>query len=90
MVGLEKQTGTKFSYLPYKSGGEAATQLVGKHIDANVNNPSENVEVWRAGTILSCGQCPAMGPPYPLWRVQPRPQFREDCGLLRISRRSEP
>jgi tripartite-type tricarboxylate transporter receptor subunit TctC len=51
MVGLEKQTGTKFSYLPYKSGGEAATQLVGKHIDANVNNPSENVEVWRAGQV---------------------------------------
>jgi tripartite-type tricarboxylate transporter receptor subunit TctC len=51
MVGLEKQTGAKFSYLPYKSGGEAATQLVGKHIDANVNNPSENLEVWRAGQV---------------------------------------
>lgn len=51
MVGLEKQTGAKFAYLPYKSGGEAATQLVGKHIDANVNNPSENLEVWRAGQV---------------------------------------
>jgi len=51
MVGLEKATGTKFAYLPYKSGGEAATQLVGKHIDANVNNPSENLEVWRAGQV---------------------------------------
>jgi len=28
-VFLEKKTGAKFAYLPYKSGGEAATQLVG-------------------------------------------------------------
>ncbi len=38
-------------YLPYKSGGEAATQLVGNHTQANVNNPSENLEVWRAGQV---------------------------------------
>ncbi|RAI45036.1 Bug family tripartite tricarboxylate transporter substrate binding protein [Rhodoplanes roseus] len=50
-VFLEKRTGAKFTYLPYKSGGEAATQLVGGHVDANVNNPSENVEVWRAGQV---------------------------------------
>ena len=48
---IEKRTGAKFSYLPYKSGGEAATQLVGNHIAANVNNPSENLEVWRAGQV---------------------------------------
>src|SRR3977135_2549787 len=48
-VFMEKKTGAKFSYLPYKSGGEAATQLVGNHSAANVNNPSENLEVWRAG-----------------------------------------
>ncbi|HTS85958.1 MAG TPA: tripartite tricarboxylate transporter substrate-binding protein, partial [Usitatibacter sp.] len=28
-VFMEKKTGAKFLYLPYKSGGEAATQLVG-------------------------------------------------------------
>jgi putative tricarboxylic transport membrane protein len=50
-VFLEKNTGTKFVYLPYKSGGEAATQLVGNHIQSNVNNPSENLEVWRAGQV---------------------------------------
>ena len=48
---MEKKTGAKFSYLPYKSGGEAATQLVGNHTEANVNNPSENLEVWRAGQV---------------------------------------
>jgi tripartite-type tricarboxylate transporter receptor subunit TctC len=50
-VFLEKKTGTKFAYLPYKSGGEAATQLVGNHTASNVNNPSENLEVWRAGQV---------------------------------------
>ena len=50
-VFVEQKTGAKFSYLPYKSGGEAATQLVGKHTEANVNNPSENLEVWRAGQV---------------------------------------
>src|SRR5690349_7275653 len=50
-VFMEKQTGAKFLYLPYKSGGEAATQLVGNHTQANVNNPSENLEVWRAGQV---------------------------------------
>jgi tripartite-type tricarboxylate transporter receptor subunit TctC len=34
-------------------GGEAATQLVGNHTASNVNNPSENLEVWRAG---QCGR----------------------------------
>src|SRR3954468_14685315 len=48
---MEQKTGAKFSYLPYKSGGEAATQLVGKHTEANVNNPSEKLEVWRAGQV---------------------------------------
>lgn len=50
-VALEKATGAKFSYIPYTSGGQAATQLVGKHIDSNVNNPSENIAQWRAGQV---------------------------------------
>src|SRR5438046_1654709 len=50
-VFVEQKTGAKFSYLPYKSGGEAATQLVGNHTESNVNNPSENLEVWRAGQM---------------------------------------
>ena len=50
-VFMEKKIGAKFAYLPYKSGGEAATQLVGNHTAANVNNPSENLEVWRAGQV---------------------------------------
>ncbi len=50
-IFIEKRTGAKFAYLPYTSGGEAATQLVGNHTASNVNNPSENLEVWRAGQV---------------------------------------
>jgi putative tricarboxylic transport membrane protein len=50
-VGLEKATGTKFIYVPYKGGGEVAVQLVGKHVDSTVNNPGEAVAQWRAGTL---------------------------------------
>jgi len=50
-VNLEKQTGAKFTYIPFKGGGEVATQLVGKHIDSSVNNPIEAVAQWRAGNL---------------------------------------
>jgi tripartite-type tricarboxylate transporter receptor subunit TctC len=50
-VGIEQITGAKFSYVPYKGGGEVATQLVGKHVDSTVNNPIEAVAQWRAGSL---------------------------------------
>ena len=50
-ANIEQATGAKFTYIPYKGGGEASTQLVGKHIDANVNNPSESIAQWRAGQV---------------------------------------
>jgi putative tricarboxylic transport membrane protein len=50
-VGLEKRTGAKFTYIPYKGGGEVATQLVGNHVNSTVNNPIEAVSQWRAGQL---------------------------------------
>jgi putative tricarboxylic transport membrane protein len=50
-VALQKQTGTKFTYIPYKGGGTVAVQLVGNHIDSSVNNPIEAVAHWRAGKL---------------------------------------
>ncbi|MDB5943774.1 MAG: hypothetical protein JWQ13_3340, partial [Ramlibacter sp.] len=50
-VGIEKATGTKFIYIPFKGGGEVAVLLVGKHIDSTVNNPIEAVAQWRAGQL---------------------------------------
>jgi len=48
---IEQNTGAKFTYVPYKGGGEVAVQLVGKHVDSTVNNPIEAVAQWRAGTL---------------------------------------
>jgi len=50
-VALEKVVGAKFTYVPFKGGGDVATQLVGKHIDSSVNNPIEAVAQWRAGNL---------------------------------------
>ncbi|HYC66402.1 MAG TPA: tripartite tricarboxylate transporter substrate-binding protein [Reyranellaceae bacterium] len=50
-VALEKAIGAKFTYVPYKGGGEVAVQLVGKHVDSTVNNPIEAVAQWRAGKL---------------------------------------
>jgi putative tricarboxylic transport membrane protein len=50
-VSLEKATGTKFIYVPFKGGGDVAVQLTGKHIDSTVNNPIEAVAQWRAGQL---------------------------------------
>lgn len=48
---IEKATGVTMTYVPFKSGGEVAVQLAGGHVDANTNNPSENVSHWRAGKV---------------------------------------
>jgi putative tricarboxylic transport membrane protein len=50
-VNIEKQAGVKFTYIPFKGGGEVAVQLVGKHVDSTVNNPIEAVAQWRAGNL---------------------------------------
>ncbi len=38
---LEKKFGIKVTYVPYKGGGTVAKELIGKHINSTVNNPSE-------------------------------------------------
>jgi tripartite-type tricarboxylate transporter receptor subunit TctC len=50
-VALEKATGKKLTYIPYKGGGEVAVQLVGNHIDSSVNNPIEAVAQWRGAKL---------------------------------------
>ena len=50
-VAVEKATGGKFTYIPFKGGGEVAVQLVGNHVDATVNNPIEAVAQWRGGKL---------------------------------------
>jgi len=48
---IEKDTGGKFIYVPYRSGGEASVQLSGGHVQSHVNNPSESVGHWQAGQV---------------------------------------
>ncbi len=50
-VAIEKAAGVKFTYIPFRGGGEVAVQLVGKHVDSTVNNPIEAVAQWRANAV---------------------------------------
>lgn len=50
-VALEKFVGKKFTYVPFKGGGDVAVQLVGNHVNSTVNNPIEAVAHWRAGKL---------------------------------------
>lgn len=49
---LEKKFGLKVTYVPYKGGGTVAKELIGKHIESTVNNPSEQAGFWEAGKSI--------------------------------------
>ena len=46
---MESEFGYKVTYIPFPGGGTVAKNLIGKHIDSTVNNPSEQLEFFRAG-----------------------------------------
>ncbi|MFP7674463.1 Bug family tripartite tricarboxylate transporter substrate binding protein [Marivita sp. S0852] len=46
---MEKELGYEVTYIPFPGGGTVAKNLVGNQIDSTVNNPSEQMEFWRAG-----------------------------------------
>jgi len=50
-IMLEQNFGVKFTYVPFKGGGDVAVQLVGKHVESTVNNPAEAVSHWKAGRL---------------------------------------
>ena len=64
-VMLEKATGKKMIYIPYKGGGDVAVQLVGKHVDSTVNNPIEAESHWRAGKLRALCVMDKDKMPYP-------------------------
>ena len=49
---IEARADVQFTYVPYKGGAEAAVQLAGGHVDANTNNPAENLAQWQAGKVV--------------------------------------
>jgi tripartite-type tricarboxylate transporter receptor subunit TctC len=50
-IMMEQAFGLKFTYVPFKGGGDVAVQLVGKHVNSTVNNPAEAVSHWKAGRL---------------------------------------
>ncbi len=64
-VALEKAIGKKFTYIPYKGGGDVAVQLVGKHVDSSVNNPIEAIAHWRSGALRPLCVFDSKPMPYP-------------------------
>jgi tripartite-type tricarboxylate transporter receptor subunit TctC len=50
-VMLEQAAGKRMTYVPFRGGGDVAVQLVGKHVDATVNNPIEAESHWRSGAL---------------------------------------
>lgn len=50
-VAVEKSAGVKFTYIPFRGGGEVAVNLVGNHVNSTVNNPNEAVAQWRGGKV---------------------------------------
>jgi tripartite-type tricarboxylate transporter receptor subunit TctC len=46
---LEKKFNIAMTYIPFKGGGTVAKNLIGKHINSTVNNPSEQAGFWEAG-----------------------------------------
>jgi len=64
-VMLERATGKKLTYIPYKGGGDVAVQLVGKHVDSTVNNPIEAESHWRAGKLRALCVMDKERLPYP-------------------------
>ncbi len=48
---LEQALGVKFTYVPFKGGGEVCVNLVGGHVNSTVNNPIECVSHWKGGRV---------------------------------------
>ena len=47
---LNTAYGLKMKYVPYKGGGKVAKELAGNNADSTVNNPSEQLGFFEAGT----------------------------------------
>jgi len=70
-VQLEQGLGVKFSYVPFKGGGEVCVNLVGKHIDSTVNNPIECVSHMKSGSVRPLAVFDTQRIADPLWKEIP-------------------
>ena len=70
-VQLEQALGVKFTYVPFKGGGEVCVNLVGGHVDSTVNNPIECASHWKAGRVRPLAVFDAGRIPAPQWKDIP-------------------
>jgi len=68
---VEQALGVKFTYVPFKGGGEVCVNLVGKHIDSTVNNPIECVSHWKANRVRPLAVFDIARIPEPEWKNVP-------------------
>ncbi|MEK6666960.1 MAG: tripartite tricarboxylate transporter substrate binding protein [candidate division NC10 bacterium] len=78
-IQVEQALGLKFTYVPFKGGGEVCVNLVGKHVDSTVNNPIECASHWRAGRVRPLAVFDAARIPDPAWTEIPT--VKEALGL---------
>ncbi|MFT5115664.1 MAG: putative tricarboxylic transport membrane protein [Parasphingorhabdus sp.] len=50
---LNKAYGLSMKYVPFKGGGRVAKELAGNHCNSTVNNPSEQLGFYEAGTTAA-------------------------------------
>ncbi|HEX2227723.1 MAG TPA: tripartite tricarboxylate transporter substrate binding protein [Candidatus Binatia bacterium] len=68
---LEQSQSVKFTYVPFKGGGEVCTNLVGQHVDSTVNNPAECVSNWKAKRVRPLAVFDPERIPDPDWTAIP-------------------
>jgi tripartite-type tricarboxylate transporter receptor subunit TctC len=78
-IQVEQALGAKFTYVPFKGGGEVCVNLVGNHVDSTVNNPIECVSHWKAGRVRPLAVFDAARIPDPDWKDIPT--VKEALGL---------
>ena len=49
---LNSNFGLKIKYIPFKGGGTVAKELAGNQVNSTVNNPSEALGFYQAGTVV--------------------------------------
>jgi tripartite-type tricarboxylate transporter receptor subunit TctC len=70
-IQLEQALGVKFTYVPFKGGGEVCVNLVGKHVDSTLNNPIECAGHWKAGRVRPLAVFDAARIPIVEWKEIP-------------------
>ncbi len=78
-IMIEQAFGVKFTYVPFKGGGDVAVELVGNHTNSTVNNPSEAVSHWKAGRLRPLAVIDSQRIALPEW--EKIPTMKEATGI---------